>query len=182
MAQRRIIIKDKTFEVAIPEATILEAVANVARSIKKDYAERNPYFLIVLNGAFVFASDVIRLVDYPCSVGFTKLKSYVGTNTDGNVTELLAVPEDVKGRNVIILEDIVDRGYTMQYLLHRLKEAGAASSVIGALSLKPDHLMVPGLPVRYTGMTLPEAFIVGYGLDYDGQGRTLRDIYAIVED
>lgn len=180
MGKKRIIIKGKTFELTIPEATILEAVSSVAERVKADYAGRNPLFLVVLNGAFAFAADLLRLVDYPCGISFVKLASYDGLASTGRVREQLAVDATVEGRDVIIVEDIVERGYTMDYLIRRVKEYRPASVEICALSFKPEKLAVEGLRVKYVGMTLPEAFIVGYGLDYDQEGRNLRDIYSLV--
>ena len=182
MAQKRIKIKDKTFELTIPEASILAAVKTVAKAIEDDYADKNPVFVIVLNGAFVFAGDLIRMIDIPCQITFTKLSSYDGTSSTERIAEQLPVTDDLDGRHVIIIEDIVETGYSMQFLLNRIQEQHPASVEICALSHKPEKCKVDGLQVKYVGMTLPEAFIVGYGLDYDQQGRELRDIYSLVED
>ena len=119
MGKKRIIIKGKTFELTIPEATILEAVSSVAERVKADYAGRNPLFLVVLNGAFAFAADLLRLVDYPCGISFVKLASYDGLASTGRVREQLAVDATVEGRDVVIVEDIVERGYTMDYLINQ---------------------------------------------------------------
>lgn len=174
-------LKDKVFEVSIPESTILEAVNRVASQLHDDYADKNPVFVIVLSGAFVFASDVIRAIDFPCQIAFTKLASYSGTVSSGRIVEQLPVTEDVENRHVVIIEDIVETGYSMEYLQERLAEKHPASVEICALSVKPEQCKVEGLNVKYVGMKLPEAFIVGYGLDYDGLGRELRDIYSLKE-
>ena len=165
----------------IPESDILASVDNVVARLREDYKDKNPLFVIVLSGAFVFASDVIRKIDFPCQFSFTKLASYTGTESTGRIVEQLPVTEDVTGRHVVILEDIVETGFSMQYLLQRIGENSPASVEICALSAKPEKCQVPGLQVKYVGMNLPEAFIVGYGLDYDGAGRELRDIYSLAE-
>lgn len=174
-------LKDKVFEVAIPENTILKAVDRIAKELHDDYAGKNPIFVIVLSGAFAFAADIIRSIDFPCQIAFTKLSSYSGTESTGRIIEQLAVTEDVHNRHVVIIEDIVETGYSMQYLLNRLAESSPASVEICAFSTKPEQCKVEGLNVKYVGMKLPEAFIVGYGLDYDGMGRELRDIYSLKE-
>lgn len=181
MGNKRITINDKTFELSIPEATIQEAVKAVAERIKADYGDKNPVFVVVLNGAFIFASDLFRHVDYPSSVAFVKVSSYAGLSSCGKISEQLPIPAMVKGRHVVVLEDIVERGYTMEYILDKIREQGAASVEICAFSFKPHRLAVPELKVKYVGMTLPDAFIVGYGLDYNDEGRLLRDIYSLVD-
>lgn len=175
-------LKDKVFEVTIPEKTILEAVDRLAKQLHDDYADKNPVFVVVLSGAFVFAADVIRAIDFPCQMAFTKLTSYSGISSTGKIIEQLPVTENVRDRHVVIIEDIVETGYSMQFLKERLAESNPASVEICAFSTKPERCKVEGLNVKYVGMRLPEAFIVGYGLDYDGLGRELRDIYSLRED
>lgn len=183
MTSNRITIKDKTFEISIPREKIQEALKKVAAEIKRDYANKNPLFVVVLNGAFVFGADLFaEMQEIPCQIAFTKLKSYSGTSSTGTIVEQLAVNEEVTGRHVIIVEDIVETGYSMEYLLERLQSYHPASVEICAFSHKPEQCKVPGLNVKYVGMKLPEAFIVGYGLDYDQQGRQLRDIYSLVSE
>lgn len=178
---KRITLGDKTFEVSIPESRIQSAVDAVVEQLEKDYAGKNPIFVVVLNGAFVFASDIFRKIHIPCQISFTKLASYDGTASTGRITEQLAVTEDIHDRHVVIIEDIVETGYSMQYLVENLKNRRPASLEICAFSHKPEKCLVEGLQVKYVGMTLPEAFIVGYGLDYNQMGRELRDIYSLVE-
>ncbi len=180
MHAKRIIIEGKTFEMTIPETTILESVRRVADRLRADYADKNPVFVVVLNGAFVFASDLLRLVDYPAEVTFTKLTSYSGMQSTGRITEQLGINTTLSGRHVIIVEDIVETGYSMQYLQNRINEHNPASLEICALTAKPEKMQVDDVAVKYVGMQLPEAFIVGYGLDYNQQGRLLRDIYSQV--
>lgn len=175
-------IHGKSFEMTIPESVILEKVKAVAERINEDYAERNPVLVIVLSGAFVFAGDLIRMLRIPCQLSFCKIASYEGTYSTGKMIEQLSVTEDITDRDVIIVEDIVETGYSMQYLLSRLETHHPSSVEICALSCKPQKCMVPGLQVKYVGMELPDAFIVGYGLDYDAAGRELRDIYSLIEE
>lgn len=179
-AMKRITIKDKTFELSIPEADILAAVRRVADAVKADYKDKDPMFVIVLSGAFVFAADLLRMLDFEYQFTFTKLSSYAGVSSTGKIVEQLPLTDNLKGRHVVIVEDIIETGYSIKFLLDRIHEHAPASVEICALSHKPEKCKVEGLKVKYAGMTLPEAFIVGYGLDYDQQGRQLRDIYSLV--
>lgn len=173
-------IKDKTFVVSIPETAILRQVKRVAEEIERDYAGQNPLFLAVLNGAFVFAADLIRSVHLPSEITFVKLSSYEGMSSTGSVKKMIGLNTNLKGRPVIIVEDIIDSGQTMVHLLDELAEHEPASVAICALLVKPDNLKVQ-LDVKYCCLEIPNDFIVGYGLDYDGEGRNLRDIYTVVE-
>lgn len=174
-------IKDKTFKTSIPEAEILKRVKAVADRINNDMDGKNPLLLAMLNGSFVFAADLMRYITVPCEISFVKMSSYAGTSSTGKVKQLIGLNEDIKGRTVIIVEDIVESGLTMQTLLDQLalKEPGEVH--ICTLLLKPDCLKVP-LNIEYTAIEIPNDFILGYGLDYDQQGRNLRDIYTVVEE
>ena len=174
-------IKDKRFTPFIPEERILKEVARVASEINRDLEGTNPLFLSVLNGAFMFAADLMRMVTIPSEISFVKYASYEGTSSTGNLKQLMGINQDVEGRHVIIVEDIVDTGFTMQKMIESLKEKNPASIHICSLLVKPGNLQVP-LDIDYAVMEIPNDFIVGYGLDYDQQGRNLRDIYTIVED
>lgn len=173
-------IKDKTFKTSIPEAQILERVKAVAERINTDMADKNPLLLAMLNGSFVFAADLMREITVPCEISFVKMSSYQGTSSTGKVKQLLGLNEDIKGRTVIIVEDIVESGLTLKTLLEILKEKEPADVQICTLLFKPDCLQVP-LDIKYVAMEIPNDFILGYGLDYDQQGRNLRDIYTVVE-
>lgn len=173
-------IKDKTFKTSIPEAQILERVKAVAERINTDMADKNPLLLAMLNGSFVFAADLMREITVPCEISFVKMSSYQGTSSIGKVKQLLGLNEDIKGRTVIIVEDIVESGLTLKTLLETLKEKEPADVQICTLLFKPDCLQVP-LDIKYVAMEIPNDFILGYGLDYDQQGRNLRDIYTVVE-
>ena len=173
-------VKDKTFKTFIPEKEILQRVKEVADKINKDMAGKNPLFLAVLNGSFVFASDLMRYITIPCEISFVKLASYQGTVSTGKIKEVIGINEELEGRTVIILEDIVDTGFKMKRMLETLGTRGPESLHICTLLLKPGKLQVP-LNIEYAAMEIPNDFIVGYGLDYDQQGRNLRDIYTLVE-
>ena len=159
----RVTLFDKTFETSIPEADIKSRVKELAAAISKDMEGRNPLFICVLNGAFVFAADLLREITIPCEVTFVKLASYQGTISSGKVHEVLGINENLSGRTVVIVEDIVESGRTMKKMI------------------EPDKLVEP-LEIEYKAFIIPNDFIVGYGLDYDQQGRNLKDIYTLVDD
>ena len=173
-------IKDKKFAVSIPETEILEQVRRVAGEINRDFAGREPVFLAVLNGSFVFAADLLREVKLPSQISFIKLASYEGTASSGAVKELVGLNTDIAGRDVIIVEDIIDSGLTMEYLTGLLAQRHPHSVSVCTLLLKPGNLKV-NLDIRYKCFSIPNDFIVGYGLDYDGYGRNTRDIYTVVD-
>ncbi len=173
-------ILDKTFRPSIPEAEIQQRVKAVAERINRDMADKNPLFLAVLNGSFIFAADLMREITIPSEISFVKLASYAGTTSTGKITEVIGINDDLSGRHVVIVEDIVDTGRTMQRMIETLGTRNPASIHICTLLLKPDKLEVP-LNIEYAALEIPNDFIVGYGLDYDQQGRNLRDIYTIVE-
>lgn len=174
-------IKDKRFAVSIPEAAILREVGRVAGEISRDLEGKDPLFLSVLNGAFMFTADLLKRVTIPCEVSFVKLASYQGVASTGVVKEVIGINEDLYGRTVVIVEDIVDTGVTMQRLLETLGTRRPKEIRIATLLLKPGKLKVD-LDIDYVAMRIPNDFIVGYGLDYDGQGRNFKDIYTVVND
>ena len=174
-------IKDKTFRLSIPESEILAAVRKVAEDINRDIAGKNPLFICVLNGAFMFAGDLMKNVNIPCEITFVKLSSYEGLYTTGSVKEVIGLSESVVGRNVVIVEDIVDTGITMERILSSLRAKGANEIKVATFLQKPDALQ-RDITVDYVAMKIPNDFIVGYGLDYDGYGRNLKDIYTVVSE
>ena len=178
MAQ--ITIKDKTFKTSIPEAEILKRIQVVADRINHDMKDKNPLLLAVLNGSFIFAADLMRMLTIPCEISFVKLASYQGTTSTGTIKEVLGINEDLTNRTVIIVEDIVETGLTMKRMIETLGTRNPESIHICSLLVKPERLQVP-LEIDYAVMEIPNDFILGYGLDYDHQGRNLRDIYTIVE-
>ena len=174
-------IKDKSFRVSIPEAEIKSRVKAVAEQINKDLEGKNPLFLCVLNGSFIFAADLYREITIPSNISFVKLASYQGTISTGKVQEVIGLNEDISGRTVVIVEDIVDTGRTMRQMIESLGTRNPESVHICALFVKPDKLEEP-IDVEYVAFSIPDDFIVGYGLDYDQEGRWLKDIYTIVND
>ena len=174
-------IHDKTFKISYPEKEIIKRVKAVADRINRDMADKNPLFLAVLNGSFIFAADLLRMITIPCEVSFVKLASYQGTMSTGKIKEVIGINEDISGRNIIIVEDIVESGLTMKRMLETLGTRNPASIHICTLLLKPEKLTVD-LNIEYAAMEIPNDFIVGYGLDYNQQGRNLRDIYTLVEE
>ena len=174
-------IHDKKFRISYPEAEMLKHVQAVADRINKDMKDKNPLFLAVLNGSFVFAADLMRLITIPCEISFVKLASYQGTMSTGKIKEVIGINEDISGRTVIILEDIVESGLTMKRMIDSLGTRNPESVHICTLLLKPEKLKV-NLNIEYAAMEIPNDFIVGYGLDYNQQGRNLRDIYTLVEE
>ena len=177
----RVTIKDKTFETSLPEREILERVKQVANRINKDFEGKTPLFLAVLNGSFMYASDLMKNITIPCEISFVKLASYQGTSSTGAIKEVIGLNNDISGREVIIVEDIVDTGATMERMLDTLRAHKPAGLYICTLLLKPGKLTVP-LNIEYAAFEIPNDFIVGYGLDYDQEGRNLRDIYTLVKD
>lgn len=174
-------VKDKTFAVSIPREQIEKEVKRVAAEISRDYEGREPVFLAVLNGSFIFAADLMREVDLPCEISFVRLASYQGVTTTGEIREIMGLSIDITGRPVIIVEDIVDTGLTMAHMLETLQKHNPASVDICTMLLKPGKLQV-NLDIRYCAMQIPNDFIVGYGLDYDGYGRNTKDIYTLVQE
>lgn len=171
-------IKDKTFETLIPEEEILRRVKVVADKISNDLKGKNPLLLGVLNGSFIFAADLMRMLTIESEISFVKMSSYEGTESTGNVKKLVGLNENIEGRTVVIVEDIVDSGLTMERMLEYLKDFKPAEIRICTLLLKPENLKRK-LDIDYVAMEIPNDFIVGYGLDYDGLGRNLRDIYVV---
>ena len=174
-------IKDKKFAISIPESEILKRVDAVAQRINHDLKGKNPLFLPVLNGSFMFAADLMKRITIPCEISFVKLASYQGTTSTGKVTEVIGINEDLSGRTVVIVEDIVESGLTMKRMIETLGTRAPASVQICTLLQKPEKLEVE-LDIDYVAMEIPNDFIVGYGLDYDQQGRNLPDIYTLVAE
>lgn len=174
-------LHDRLFRVLIPEARIAEAVDAVAARINADYRERkNPIFLGVLNGSFMFLSDLMKRIDFNCEVSFVKLASYEGTASSGEVRDLIGLNGQIEGRDVIIVEDIVDTGRSIAHMVETLRRKNPASIRICTLFYKPEAYSRP-IPIDYPAMNIGNEFIVGYGLDYDQLGRNLKDVYVVTE-
>jgi hypoxanthine phosphoribosyltransferase len=175
-----ITVLDKVFEPYISHEKILEAVRRIAGQLKKDLAGKNPLFLVILNGAFMFAGDLFKELDFPAEISFIKFVSYSGTHSTGNVRQLLGLDEDIEGRTVVLVEDIVDTGISMEKVLEYLSDKKIKDLRIATLLFKPNSYK-KHFKIDYIGLEIPNDFIVGYGLDYNGQARNLKDIYKIVQ-
>jgi hypoxanthine phosphoribosyltransferase len=182
MEQTKEIIQvlDKKFTPSISAEKIDQAVQKIAGYMNEDLKGKNPLFIIVLNGAFMFASDLLKKIDFDCEVSFVKLSSYVGTQTTNTVRELIGLDRVLKGRTVVIVEDIIDTGVTMAHTLPLLKNLEAKEVKIATLLFKPEAFQ-KDYKIDYVGMKISNDFIVGYGLDYDGYARNFPEIYTLAE-
>ena len=178
--EKKIKLLDRTFEVMIPAEQIDEAVARVAAKLNADYAscERPPIFVTVLSGAFMFFADLARKVDFTNEVAFVKISSYEGTESTGRIKQHLGIDFDVTGRDLIIVEDIVETGTSIDHMVNYLKERNPRSVEVCTLFFKPEKYRYDQ-PIKYCAMEIGNEFIVGYGLDYDQVGRNLKDIYVV---
>ncbi len=173
-------VLDKEFGLYIPQEKIEADIQKVADQINHDMDGMNPMFLVILNGAFMFASELFKRLTIPCEISFVKLTSYAGTETTNVVRELIGLDHSLEGRHVVIVEDIVDTGHTMRYTIQKLHDLKAVDVRIATLFFKPKSFQYD-YPINYVGMEISNEFIVGYGLDYNQQGRNLPDIYKIIE-
>ena len=174
-------IKGIEFIEFIPEEKIQHQVKVLASEINRLYSDKNPVFLPVLNGSFMFAADLLKHVSIPCSVSFVKISSYQGLNSTGQLKTLIGLDESLFNQDVIIVEDIVDTGLTLQKIVSELKSLGTRSvEVVSLLRKKPAR--DKGVEVRFTGFEIENEFVLGYGLDYDGLGRNLRQLFQAVRD
>jgi hypoxanthine phosphoribosyltransferase len=173
-------VNDKKFQPYLTAAQIHEQVSRMADSINADYAGKRPLFIGILNGSFMFASDLFKLITIDAEISFIKLASYKGTRSTGHVITSIGLDESLKDRHVVIIEDIVDTGKTLNEFLPQLRDQQPASLKIAALLHKPEALLHP-LTIDYLGFNVPDKFLLGYGLDYDGLGRNLKEIYQLTE-
>ena len=173
-------INDRSFRVSITETEIKNRIKSLAAEISADMEGKNPLFLAVLNGSFIFAADLMREMTIPCEISFVKLASYQGTTSTGKIQEVIGINENLTGRTVIIVEDIVESGQTMKRMIESLGTRNPASVQICTLFFKPDKFK-EDLTLDYVAFRIPDDFIVGYGLDYDQAGRGLKDVYSIIE-
>ena len=171
-------VLDKTFEPYLKEAAIQEKITELALQLNKDYAGKRPLFLSVLNGSFLFTADLFKQITIEAEVSFIKLASYKGTSSTGNVITAIGLDINVKDRHIIILEDIIDTGKTLHHYLPQLESMQPASIKIAVLLNKKEALQYP-VKVDYACFEIPNKFVVGYGLDYDGLGRNSKDIYQL---
>ena len=169
-------IKDLEFKQFINKSKIQDKIRSIATDINIDYQGKAPVFLPILNGSFMFAADLIKLIDVPCKVSFVKVSSYAGTASSGQLKTLIGLEESLFNQHIIIVEDIVDTGLTLVRMLDELKSLGAKSVEVAAL-LRKQPARDKDIPIRYVGFEIENEFVLGYGLDYDGLGRNYRDIY-----
>lgn len=174
-------VHDKQFEPYLTAAEIAARIAVVAKQINQDYAGKKPLFIAILNGSFMFASDLFKEITIDAEICFIKLASYKGTKSTGHVITAIGLDMDIIGREIIIIEDIVDTGKTLSEFLPQIHHQQPASVKIVALLHKPDALVYP-VKIDYLGFSIPNKFVVGYGLDYDGLGRNIREIYRLAEN
>jgi hypoxanthine phosphoribosyltransferase len=176
----KIEIHNKGFEIFLENETIAKRTRLIGIQLNVDYEEKCPVFIGVLNGSFLFMADLLKEIDIACEVGFIRVASYHGTESSGQVKEAFGLPEDLEGRDVIIIEDIVDTGLTLKYILEKVNAQKPASVRVCSLLFKPAALLQPIEELTYVGFEIPNEFVVGYGLDYDGLGRNLKDIYRAI--
>ena len=172
-------VHDKSFEPYISASAIAEKVDQIASALNNDYDGKRPLFIAILNGSFMFASDLFKAIRIDAEICFIKLASYKGTKSTGHVITAIGLDTDLYNRHVVIIEDIVDTGKTLSEFLPQLKYQQPASLKIAALLHKPEAIVYP-LNIDYLGFTIPNDFVVGYGLDYDGFGRNIPEIYRVL--
>lgn len=173
-------VLDLSFETFIEKKAIKQKVKELGKKLEVEFKGKNPIFLAILNGSFVFAADLVRACKFDHEISFIKLTSYEGTTSSGKVVTQIGIQEDLTNRDVIIVEDIIDTGTTIYHFLPTLKKSNPKSITIVSLLQKPTALKFP-LEVDYIGFEIPNKFVVGYGLDYNGLGRNLKDIYQLKE-
>lgn len=173
-----ITVHDKTFVPYLPEALILEKVKELANAIDRDYAGKKPLFIAILNGSFMFTSDLFKYLTIEAEICFIKLASYKGTKSSGQVITAIGLDTDITDRHVIILEDIIDTGKTMNEFLPQLRNQHPSSLKVAVLLHKPDATVYP-VTIDYCCFSIPNKFVLGYGLDYDGLGRNIRELYQL---
>jgi hypoxanthine phosphoribosyltransferase len=173
-----VVIHGHTFKIKISSSEILNAVGEVAEQMNKDLKDKKPLFLAVLNGSFMFAADLMKKINIECEISFVKVASYEGTSSTGKVKQLIGINEEIKGRTVVVIEDIVDTGHTIENVWEQLKVLGVDDIRIATLLFKPEAY-TKTVPIAYAAIVIPNDFIVGYGLDYKGLGRNLKDIYVL---
>lgn len=179
---KQVKVHDKTFELYIPHEKICSVIEAMAEKMNEELADKNPLFLCILNGSFMFAAELFKRIDLvETEISFVKLASYEGTQTTGKIKQLIGLNENLEGRTVVVLEDIVDTGITINNIQDQLDKLNPKEVKVATLLLKPDSLQKE-VSLDYVGLEIPNDFIVGYGLDYDGYGRNLIDIYSVIKN
>lgn len=178
--ETKVTVHQKEFELLLEEDTIAKRIRLLAIQLNVDYENRKPLFIGVLNGSFLFMADLMKEIDLPCETEFIKIASYHGTNSTGEVKDTFGMPLNLQDRDIVIVEDIIDSGLTMKYILSKIYEQKPASVAVCTLLFKPDALKEEVPELNYVGFEIPNEFVVGYGLDYDGLGRNLNHIYRAI--
>lgn len=181
LSDTKVVVHGLTFEKYISETEIQQKVREIGQALTLNYQDKAPLFIAVLNGAFIFAADLVRACDLDSEICFVKLASYDGTESTGAVNTILGLDKDIKGRHLVIAEDIIDTGTTMNHFIARLQQFEPASISIVTLLLKPDALKYD-IDIAHIGFEIPTKFVIGYGLDYNELGRNLKDLYQLSEE
>ena len=177
---KEIRILDKDFRELLTGKVIQQRIEELAGQINNDLTGKEVVFLGILNGAFLFAADLIRRIDFPSRISFVKLASYQGTSSSGTIKELIGWNEDIKNKTIVVVEDIVDTGNTLERIVDELIIRKASEIKIAAMLFKPAAY-TKSIPLDYIGFEIPNDFVVGYGLDYDGFGRNLSSVYTLIK-
>ncbi len=180
MIEHKMQVRDLSFEISIHRNEVEKEITRIARLMNQDLAGKDPLFLGILNGAFMFASDLLKQITVPSQITFLKLASYDGNKTTGSVKQLIGINQDLKDRTVVVLEDIVDTGITLDTIVRQLSGYQPKEIRVATLLFKPDAVQKK-VELDYVGFEIPDKFVIGYGLDYSGYGRNLPDIYSLVE-
>ena len=175
---KKVRLKDKNFQLFIDSKELKNSIESLSNKINQDYSDREPIFLCVLNGAFVFAAELIKRFNHECQVSFVKLSSYQGVQSSGTINSLIGLNEDIKEKDVIIVEDIVDTGQTIANIVENILNKNPRSIEVATLLYKPKSYQKQ-IPIKYRAIEIGNDFIVGFGLDYNGLGRNLEEIYII---
>lgn len=177
----KIKVEDREFEIFLENDTISKRIRLLGIQINVDYEDKCPLFIGILNGSFLFMADLIKEIKIPCEIAFMRVASYEGASSSGRVKELIGLPDNIEGRDIIIVEDIVDTGLTLTHIVKTIKEKNPSSLKVASLLLKPAALKQEIEELYYVGFEISNEFVVGYGLDYNGLGRNLTDIYRATE-
>ncbi|WP_316750391.1 hypoxanthine phosphoribosyltransferase [Pedobacter gandavensis] len=172
-------VLDKEFDILLENDNILKRTRLIGIQMNVDYENRCPLFIGVLNGSFLFMADLVKEITLPCEMAFIRVSSYKDTESTGEIKEVFGLPENLEGRDIIIVEDIVDTGFTLSYILKEIYKQAPATVRVCSLLLKPDALKAPIDELEYVGFEIANEFVVGYGLDYNGHGRNLNHIYTV---
>ncbi|MEM7108010.1 MAG: hypoxanthine phosphoribosyltransferase [Bacteroidota bacterium] len=172
-------VKDKQFELLIPHDELQGKILSLAQKINEDYRHSRPLFIAILNGSFMFASDLLKEINVECEISFVKVASYEEMESSGNVKQLIGLSENIFNRDVIIIEDIIDTGKTISKMRDEFTALGANSIEVVSLFLKPKSPEITD-KIKYVGFELPDVFVLGYGLDYDGLGRNFKNLFSLV--